>query len=159
LKRTDEDLIPKKHVKIIPEVEKLFSDIMLKNNETSVKIDVIFNDERCAVINKSLRDKSNTYALDPYGLVIRKKSYNKKSDTYGWKYNDSHQPIHYYVEEGKKTRQENINNVLSFQYNSNPKHFISGPIRKIYEKQYPERLAKYVTEEPKKTRGKRSTKN
>lgn len=150
--RSDEDIIPLNKVKINSKMEQLFSDIMNKNANTSSSLDVIFNPELYSIVNKSIRDKQNTYTLDPYGLVIRRKSYNKKSDPYAWKYNKNNQPIHYLVDENTKSFQENIDIVLNAQYISKPQHFVSGIIEKLYIDRYPERLFKFVSKEEIKTK-------
>lgn len=150
--RSDEDIIPLNKVKVNSKMEQLFSDIMNKNANTSLSLDVIFNPELYSIVNKSIRDKQNTYTLDPYGLVIRRKSYNKKSDPYAWKYNKNNQPIHYLVDENTKSFQENIDIVLNAQYISKPQHFVSGIIEKLYIDRYPERLFKFVSKEEIKTK-------
>jgi DNA repair exonuclease SbcCD ATPase subunit len=146
LKRTDKDLIKK--VNVLNSAKYVFKIVETQDKHIKNNIALNFNNPQCDIVNSTLKNKNNTYSLDRYGLVIRKNSFNKSKDPFGWKYDQkTHEPIHYYVKPENNTYEQNINAVLSYQYNSNKKLFQSGVIYKIYSIYYPERLEKFVNKE------------
>jgi hypothetical protein len=141
--RTDKDIIKK--VNILKSSVALFKIVERQNKSIKKNISLNFNNPQCDIVNSTLKNKNNTYSLDRYGLVIRKNSFNKPKDPFGWKYDQkTHEPIHYYVKPENNTYEQNINAVLSYQYNTNKKLFQNGVIYKIYNLYYPERLEKFL---------------
>lgn len=147
IERTDKNLIPDKSIEINPDAIEIFDSILLTEQNSNVRLDLFFSDERCKDINLNwIKEKSNPYSLDPYGLVIRKKCLNKPSHEYGWRYDSFNRPIHAAIK-NTCTREENINNVLNIQYQKNKKAFEKkGIIYQIYSKYFPERLEKFISE-------------
>lgn len=55
----------------------------------------IFNDERLAKFNKN---KSNTFGVDKYGLLIRKDDCNNIRSVYGWVKNEANEAINIHIQ-------------------------------------------------------------
>lgn len=142
--RTDLDLIPENTIEINQDAVDIFDTVLMTEQNSNARLDLFFSDDRCKDINLTwIKDKTNPYSLDPYGLVIRKKSLNKTSNEYGWKYDSHNRPVHISIND-TCTREENINNVLNIQYQKNRKAFEKkGIIFQIYSKYFPERLEKF----------------
>lgn len=142
--RTDSDLIPENTIEINQDALDIFDTVLSIEQNSNARLDLFFSDERCKEINQGwIKDKTNPYSLDPYGLVIRKKCLNKTSHEYGWRYDANNRPIHAAIND-TCTREENINNVLNIQYQKNKKAFEKkGIIYQIYIKYFPERLEKF----------------
>lgn len=142
--RTDFDLIPENTIEINQDAVEIFDMVLITEQNSNVRLDLFFSDDRCKDINLTwIKDKTNPYSLDPYGLVIRKKCLNKTSNEYGWKYDSHNRPVHISIND-TCTREENINNVLNIQYQKNRKAFDKkGIIFQIYSKYFPERLEKF----------------
>lgn len=145
IERTDKELIPDESIEINQDAIDIFDTVIEVEQDSNARLDLFFSDERCKEINQSwIKDKTNPYSLDPYGLVIRKKHLNKTSSEYGWRYDAFNRPVHISIN-NTCTREENINNVLNIQYQKNYKAFEKkGIIYQIYSKYYPSRLEKYT---------------
>lgn len=72
-------------VNVNGEMREFMRELIHEENIAKRARNVHFNDDRCAKINKSLKNKDNNYTLDKYGLIIRKGSYEKRSDPFGWR--------------------------------------------------------------------------
>lgn len=142
--RTDKNLIPDNMIEINQDAVDIFEDVLAIEHNSNARLDIFFSDSRCKDINQSwIKDKTNPYTLDPYGLVIRKKQLNKTGSEYGWRYDEFNRPVHIAIK-NTCTREENINNVLNIQYQKNKKAFDKkGIIYQIYSKYFPERLTKF----------------
>lgn len=136
--RTDNDLISE--INLIEDSLSLFKKIIYEENKSNLNLDYHFLNKHCEEINQSIKDKFNPYTLDKYGLVIRRKKYNKKQ-IFGWKFDDDMEPIHFLSKPNICTFEENVQAVLNYQFRNNPKLFQPGGlIYKIYQNTYPERL-------------------
>lgn len=139
--RTDVGIIPESEIKVNVAMSEILNPLILEELVNDISLNKYFKDPRCALLNeKNTKDKTNPYTLDEYGFLIRKKSYGKKNDVFGWKYDQEYRPTHYHYND-ILTLSDNIRNIISIQYMINSKLFKpTGNIYKIYIKHYPERL-------------------
>lgn len=141
--RTDIDTIPPENVIVVPESYNLFEELIREELPNSKLLIEFFNNPKTAIVNSTIKDKNNLYALDRYGLIIRKKEYMKKTSPYAWKFDQNNEPIHYLTKPDVCDEEENVKAVLNAQYMMKKTSFTNstGIIFKIYSKYYPERLA------------------
>lgn len=139
--RTDLSLIPPENVIIVNDSVLLFKDIIKEEMNSNAVLDDFFKNPKCVIVNSSVKDKTNLYGLDKFGLVIRRKSYLKKNNIYGWKYDKNMEPVHILTNTELCDEKENIKNVINAQFMMDEKIFNkNGVIYKIYSRYYPERL-------------------
>lgn len=74
-------------IKINEDMLRYMKDILHKKKVTDDLINSLFNPSRLEFINKDVRN-GDYYALDIYGLPVRKKAYNTKKSAFGWTYED-----------------------------------------------------------------------
>lgn len=93
---------------VINERMKEFMQNIMDGNEISNDIrDVIFGMHlKQFSINSAVRN-NNFYALDKYGLVIRKEEQNNSKSPFGWQFVDG-DPVNIHVSVIAATKQENI---------------------------------------------------
>ena len=141
--RTDIDIIPPENVIVVPESYNLFVELIREELPNSKLLIEFFNNPKTAIVNSTIKDKNNLYALDRYGLIIRKKEYMKKTSPYAWKFDKNNEPIHYLTKPDVCDDDENVKAVLNAQYMMKKTSFTNstGIIYKIYSKYFPERLA------------------
>lgn len=141
--RTDIDIIPPENVIVVPESYTLFEELIREELPNSKLLIEFFNNPKTAIVNSTIKDKNNLYALDRYGLIIRKKEYMKKTSPYAWKFDKNNEPIHYLTKPDICGEDENVKAVLNAQYMMKKTSFTNstGIIYKIYSKYFPERLA------------------
>lgn len=139
--RSDFDLIPSDNISIVDDSLLLFDDIIKEETISNAALDDFFKNPRCVIVNSGVKDKTNLYGLDRFGLVIRRKAYLKKNNVYGWKYDNNMEPVHILTNLELCEDQENIRNVINAQFMMEGRLFNkNGVIYKIYSRYYPERL-------------------
>lgn len=133
IERTDKHLIPDDKVHCL-DISKQLMNVLIKGeilaNEHN---DIVFNHPKCQPANKTLKS-NNYYGLDRLGIVIRREFFNSKSKPFSWKYIEgTTTPISYFYDPILNDN-ENINQILSRQYQLQPSAFTkpSGVIYKIY---------------------------
>lgn len=141
VERTDKDLIPDSEVHIVEDSILLFKDVIREETINLELLDEYFNNPDCDIINNNIKDKTNLYTLDKYGLLIRRKCYLKKNNVFAWKFNENNEPIHFFTKPEICNDEENIKTVLNIQFIMNERLFQPGGlIYKVYSRCYPERL-------------------
>ena len=139
--RTDFNLIPEDSITTVEDSILLFKDIIKEESLSNAALDDFFKNPKCIMVNSGVKDKTNLYSLDKFGLVIRRKAYLKKNNVYGWKYDKNMEPVHILTNLELCDEKENIKNVINAQYMMEEKLFNkNGVIYKIYSRYYPERL-------------------
>jgi hypothetical protein len=139
--RTDTNLIPPESIMVVDDSVRLFESIIKEELISNSVLDDFFRNQKCVIVNSCIKDKTNLYGLDKYGLVIRRKSYMKKNNIYGWKYDSNMEPVHILTKPELCNESENIKNVINAQFMMDDKLFKqNGVIYKIYSRYYPERL-------------------
>lgn len=135
--RTDKNIITE--INIIPGSVELMKNIISLENKANAHIDIMFNNPKCEIVNRSLKSQNN-YGLDKFNAVIRKGFYNKKSSAFAWKFitlpdSDTSIPVSYFYEP-VLTDEENIQHILNNQFQIQPKAFSkpAGVIYKIYSR-------------------------
>lgn len=139
--RSDFDLIPSNSVSTVDESIILFNKVITEETISNTALDEFFKNTRCVIVNSGVKDKTNLYGLDRFGLVIRRKAYLKKNNVYGWKYDNNMEPVHILTNLELCDDETNIKNVINAQYMMEERLFNkNGVIYKIYSRYYPERL-------------------
>ena len=124
-------------------IANMLAEFIQEERQSSMLLLETFADDRCKLINKNIKNKSNCYKLDRIGLLIRQQAYCKMNDPFGWKYDSNKQPIHV-LYSTDLTDEENVNSILNTIHLAKPELFSSkGTIRKIYNIHFPERLSKF----------------
>jgi hypothetical protein len=93
-KNNKNDVVMTKYV-VNEDIAAFFKNLWEKNENTLVE-DYFKNGNEMSDINKILR-KENYYALDKYGLIIRKKEQNKPKSPFGWIFKDGVEFINIHV--------------------------------------------------------------
>ena len=142
--RTDKKLIPDDKIHCLNISSKLMKSLIQNEALANEHNDLVFNHPKCYPANKTLRS-NNYYGLDKLGIVIRREFFNSKSKPFSWKYLDGKTiPISYFYN-SCLSDEENINQILSRQYQLQPGAFTkpSGVIYKIYSHD-PELYQRYI---------------
>jgi len=142
--RTDTSVIPESQIHCLKTSVEIMNMLIRDEAIANEHNDVVFNNPKCYPANKTLKS-TNCYGLDRLGIVIRREYFNSKSKAFSWKYLEGTKtPISYFYDP-ILSDEENINQILSRQYQLQPTAFTkpSGVIYKIYSRD-PELAQRYI---------------
>lgn len=143
LERTDHDIVPDHAIRVIPDAVKIAKMVIDYEKNADQKNDPTFHNPTCWVANKSLKS-DDSYGLDKYGIVVRRRMYNMKTKAYGWVYDECGDITSIFYNP-MLSEDENIKHILNIQYKLQPTSFgTNGVIYKIYH-QDPKLQARFDT--------------
>ena len=142
--RTDKNIIPDNKINTLNTSVKIMNLLIKDEQIANEHNDIVFNHPKCYPANKTLKS-NNCYGLDRLGIIIRREFFKSKSKPFSWKYIEgTTTPISYFYDPVLNDA-ENINQILSKQYQLQPSAFTkpSGVIYKIYSHD-PELYQRYI---------------